>query len=196
MHTCFYTWEGCVGPAEPVPDLLTRCELRLTLWSVYVTPSGSHNIRDLHCVCITNWAVFVIHTSQIENKLSLLKNATRHERNDRLYTSLYHSNCPFAQTNTFVACGCQVFTDRTVKTVFSFSLRSQLTHVSDHDGLLEHADRSQLMPDLGGYLEYEHEDWVRFRMVSQLSIFLSACPPLCLSLSFTLSVCLSVCLIC
>ena len=113
-----------------------------------------------------------------------------------MYTSFYHSNCPFAQTNTFVACGCQVFTDRTVKTVFSFSLRSQLTHVSDHDGLLEHADRSQLMPDLGGYLEYEHEDWVRFRMVSQLSIFLSACPPLCLSLSFTLSVCLFVCLIC
>ncbi|CAI8057657.1 Kalirin, partial [Geodia barretti] len=48
-----------------------------------------------------------------------------------------------------------------------------LTHVSDHDGLLEHADRSQLMPDLGGYLEYEHEDWVRFRM--QVEPFLCDC---------------------
>ena len=42
----------------------------------------------------------------------------------------------------------------------------QLEHVAEYEGLLERADKSQLMPDLGGYLEYDHRDWVRFRMVS------------------------------
>jgi hypothetical protein len=47
------------------------------------------------------------------------------------------------------------------------------THVSECEGLTECADRSQLMPDLGGYLEYVHEDWVRFRM--QVEPFLCDC---------------------
>ena len=37
--------------------------------------------------------------------------------------------------------------------------------MSEYGELWEYVDKSQLMPDLGGYLEYEHQDWVRFRMV-------------------------------
>ena len=43
---------------------------------------------------------------------------------------------------------------------------AQFKHVSEYEGLTECADKSQLMPEQGGYLEYVHEDWVRFRMVS------------------------------
>ena len=46
---------------------------------------------------------------------------------------------------------------------------AQFKHVSEYEGLTECADKSQLMPELGGYLEYVHEDWVRFRMVSSLN---------------------------
>ena len=46
---------------------------------------------------------------------------------------------------------------------------AQFQHVSEHEGLTECADKSQLMPEFGGYLEYVHEDWVRFRMVSSLN---------------------------
>ena len=42
----------------------------------------------------------------------------------------------------------------------------QFERVPRYEGLSEYADKSQLMPDLGGYLEYEHQDWVKFRMVS------------------------------
>ena len=73
------------------------------------------------------------------------------------------------------------------------SRRAQLLHVSDYAGLLEHADLSQLMPDVGGYLEYEHQDWVRFRMVRYAPLSLSVC--LCLrSLSHLGFVYLSLCL--
>lgn len=50
----------------------------------------------------------------------------------------------------------------------------QFKYLAEYGELLESVDKSQLTHELGGYLEYVHEDWVRFRMVSthQLSIFL------------------------
>ena len=50
-----------------------------------------------------------------------------------------------------------------------FSYYAQFKYMSECGGLLDYADKSQLMPDLGGYLEYEHADWVRFRMVRTLA---------------------------
>ena len=43
----------------------------------------------------------------------------------------------------------------------------QFKYLAEYGELLESVDKSQLTHELGGYLEYVHEDWVRFRMVSR-----------------------------
>ena len=40
--------------------------------------------------------------------------------------------------------------------------------VRTHGLLLKYFDRSQLTAEFGGTLTYNHQDWVRFRMVSVL----------------------------
>lgn len=49
----------------------------------------------------------------------------------------------------------------------------QFKYLTEYGELLESVDKSQLTHELGGYLEYVHEDWVRFRMVSRYILTLS-----------------------
>ena len=75
---------------------------------------------------------------------------------------------------------CYVYTFRTyvlcvlivlfVTCVYNYIL--QFHHVKETEDLLEFVDQSQLLPELGGYLEYEHEAWIKFRMVREIENFL------------------------
>lgn len=51
--------------------------------------------------------------------------------------------------------------------VYPYHFLLQFNNMSEYGDLLEGVDKSQLTPELGGYLEYVHEDWVKFRMVSR-----------------------------
>ena len=43
---------------------------------------------------------------------------------------------------------------------------SQVVHLDDYHGLLQYIDESSLTSDLGGSLVYDHQEWVKYRLVS------------------------------
>ena len=51
-----------------------------------------------------------------------------------------------------------------------FFVHLQTTIVSDEMDLYNHVDKSQLTADLGGYLQYSHQAWIRFRKVNHSAL--------------------------
>ena len=43
---------------------------------------------------------------------------------------------------------------------------SQVVHLDDYCELLQYIDKSGLTSDLGGSLVYDHQEWVKYRLVS------------------------------
>ena len=41
-----------------------------------------------------------------------------------------------------------------------------MVHLDDYHGLLHYIDESSLTSDLGGSLVYDHQEWVKYRLVS------------------------------
>ena len=41
-----------------------------------------------------------------------------------------------------------------------------MVHLDDYHGLLQYIDESSLTSDLGGSLVYDHQEWVKYRLVS------------------------------
>ena len=42
----------------------------------------------------------------------------------------------------------------------------QVVHLDNYHGLLQYIDESSLTSDLGGSLVYDHQEWVKYRLVS------------------------------